>query len=262
MQQAEGSASMVAVTAAADSRTNTVVVTGPESVLNVVDEVIKKLDSPMANVADVKVFHLEYADASNTVPAYQRGLRAKPAPRLPESLVAVQLAAEASRFSSAGGSGAAMGGDGRHDGRPRAATAAPSSDVTVIASADTRTNSVVVSGPPETLAVIGQIIKDLDENPAAERRIFVYALKNATATSLMTILNNLFQEMQTLNQRVTGTRSTTISGGQERGGCRGRAAGGGMAGGGGRRPPRPRTAAISPKRPTSRPIRTPTPCCA
>ena len=32
-----------------------------------------------------------------------------------------------------------------------------------------------------------QIIKDLDENPAAERRIFVYALKNGTASSLMTI---------------------------------------------------------------------------
>ena len=42
---------MVAVTAAADSRTNTVVVTGPEQVLNVVEEVVKKLDSPLSNVA-------------------------------------------------------------------------------------------------------------------------------------------------------------------------------------------------------------------
>ncbi len=57
---------MVQVTAAADSRTNTVVVTGPEAVLNVVAGVIEKLDSQIPNVADVKVFHLKYADATDT----------------------------------------------------------------------------------------------------------------------------------------------------------------------------------------------------
>jgi general secretion pathway protein D len=104
------------------------------------------------------------------------------------------------------------------------------SDITVVASADTRTNSVVVSGPAETLVVITQIIKELDANPAAERRIFVYALKNANATNLMTILNNLFQEMQALNQQVTGSR-TSMTGGQRNAGAAG--AGGGMAAGGG-----------------------------
>ena len=107
------------------------------------------------------------------------------------------------------------------------------SDIAVVASADTRTNSIVVSGPPETLTVIAQIIKELDANPAAERRIFVYALKNGTASSLMTILNNLFQQMQTLNQRATGTRSTTTGGARNVGAAGGGAGGGGMAGGGG-----------------------------
>ncbi len=224
--QGEGSTSMVAVTAAADSRTNTVVVTGPESVLNVVDEVIKKLDSPLANVADVKVFHLEYADASNTSQLINEVFgQSRTSSTSSRSRSSSQQTQQIQFRGGPGGLGM-MGGQGGQ-------TTGSSADVTVIASADTRTNSVVVSGPQETLTVIAQIIKDLDENPAAERRIFVYALKNGTASSLMTILNNLFQQMQTLNQRATGTRSTTTGGARNAGAAGGGAAGGGMAGGGG-----------------------------
>jgi len=225
--QGEGSTSMVAVTAAADSRTNTVVVTGPETVLNVVEEVIKKLDSPLANVADVKVFHLEYADASNTAQLINEVFgqsRTSSSSRSSRS-----SSQQSQQIMFRGGPGG--GGMGMMGGQGGQTTG--SSDITVVASGDTRTNSVVVSGPQETLAVIGQIIKDLDENPAAERRIFVYPLKNGTATSLMTILNNLFQEMQTLNQRATGTRSTATGGARNAGAAGGGAAGGGMAGGGG-----------------------------
>ncbi|MCL5282589.1 MAG: hypothetical protein M1376_22105, partial [Planctomycetes bacterium] len=226
--QGDGSQSMVAVTAAADSRTNTVVVTGPESVLTVVDEVVKKLDSPLANVADVKVFHLEYADASNTAQLINEvfGQSGTSSSRSRSSRSSSQQSQQIMFRGGPGGGFGMMGGAGGQ------ATTSPA-DIGVVASADTRTNSVVVSGPQETLAVIAQIIKDLDENPAAERRIFVYPLKNGTASSLMTILNNLFQQMQTLNQRVTGTRSTTTGGARNTGVGGAGAAGGGMAAGGG-----------------------------
>jgi len=225
--QGEGAQSTVAVTAAADSRTNTVVVTGPETVLTVVDEVVKKLDSPLANVADVKVFHLEYADASNTAQLINEvfGQTGTTSSRSRSSRSSSQQM-QAIQFRGGPGGGFGM------MGTPGGQTGTSSADVGVVASADTRTNSVVVSGPQETLAVIAQIIKDLDENPAAERRIFVYPLKNGTATSLMTILNTLFQQMQTLNQRATGTRSTTTGGARNAGaGGGGAAGGGGMAGG-------------------------------
>jgi general secretion pathway protein D len=51
---------------------------------------------------------------------------------------------------------------------------------------------------------IARIIKDLDENPEQERQIFVYPLKNGTAANLTTILNNMFTEMQSLNQQGSG----------------------------------------------------------
>jgi hypothetical protein len=193
--QAEG-ATMVQVTAAADSRTNTVVVTGPEAVLKVVEGVIAKLDSPISNVADVKVFHLQYADASDTselindVFGQQSSSSSSRSSRNSQQNQSV-------RFMGGGMMGGMMGGRGGMMGGQTGQSSSGGgsiSDVAVIASADSRTNSVVVSGPPETLEIVAQIIKQLDENPEQERRIFVYALKNASASNLMTILNNLFTQ--------------------------------------------------------------------
>ena len=226
-QQAEGTG-LVQVTAAADSRTNTVVVTGPESVLNVVAGVIEKLDSPISNVADVKVFHLEYADATDTAELINEVFgqsRTSSSSRSSRSSQQTQQV----RFGM-GGRGGFGGFGGMIGGQTSQSGSGSMSDVSVIASADSRTNSVVVSGPPETLEIIAQVIKQLDENPEQERRIFVYALRNANATNLMTILNNLFIEMAALDQQGTSSRgSQQFQGGAQRGGATGGAAGGGTS---------------------------------
>jgi len=224
--QAEG-ATMVQVTAAADSRTNTVVVTGPEAVLKVVEGVISKLDSPIANVADVKVFHLQYADATNTAELINEvfGQQSSSSSRSSRNTQQNQQVS----FQRGGMMGGMMGGRGGMMGGQTGQTGAGGgsiSDVSVIASADSRTNSVVVSGPPETLEIIAQIIKELDENPEQERRIFVYPLENANATNLMTILNNLFTQMAALQSQGTSSRGTQQFQGQAARGTTGQAAGG------------------------------------
>lgn len=228
-QQAEGS-TMVQVTAAADSRTNTVVVTGPEAVLKVVEGVISKLDSPIANVADVKVFHLQYADATNTAELINEvfGQQSSSSSRTSRNTQQNQQVS----FQRGGMMGGMMGGRGGMTGGQTGQTGVGGgggsiSDVSVIASADSRTNSVVVSGPPETLEIIAQIIKELDENPEQERRIFVYPLENANATNLMTILNNLFTQMAALQSQGTSSRGTQQFQGQAARGATGQAAAGG-----------------------------------
>ncbi len=178
------------VVAAADSQTNTVVVTGPDNLLEVVAEVVKNLDAQVPNVADVKVYHLEYADAQDTAELINE--------------VFGESGTSSRRTSSRNQQNQQV--RFQRGGFPGAQQQTPQgnvSDVVVIASADSRTNSVVVSGPPTTLEIISQIIKDLDENPEQERRIFVYPLKNATASNLMEVLNNLFAEIQALNQAST-----------------------------------------------------------
>jgi general secretion pathway protein D len=206
MQQGQ-SDSTLNVVAAADSQTNTVVVTGPAAILDIVEATIKRLDSQIPNVADVKVFHLQYADAQNTA----------------------SLVNEIFGSGRTGTTGRTTGRTQQNQqiqfgrgGQQAAQTTGTTSDVTVAASADSRTNSVVVTGPPDLMDTIAQVIKDLDENPQQERQIFVYPLKNGTASNLMTILNNLFQEMQSLNQQTTGRTGQQFQG----------ATGGGATGGG------------------------------
>ena len=213
------------VTAAADSRTNTVVVTGPDAVLDVVEDTVKKLDAQIPNVADVKVFRLQYADASNTAQLLNQVFGASLTSSRSSSRNTQQSQQVTFQAGGRGGQIGTMGGQGT--------TADTASDVAVVAAADTRTNSVVVSGAPETLKIIGDVINELDQNPEQERRIFVYPLKNATASNLVTVLNNIFTQLRSFNQQTTGTTRTIGTtgggGGGERGGG---AAGGGAAAGG------------------------------
>ncbi|MEN6426785.1 MAG: secretin N-terminal domain-containing protein, partial [Phycisphaerales bacterium] len=218
MTQSEQTTSSVGVVAAADSMTNTVVVTGPDAVLTVIESVIEKLDAKIPNVADVKVFHLQYADATDTA-------------ELINEVFGEQSSSSSSSRSSRSsqsqqvmfGRGGMMGGPGGMMGGQQTSSSSIS-DVSVIASADSQTNAVVVSGPAETLTIVAQVIKELDVNPEQERRIFVYPLENANATNLMTILNNLFTEMAALEAEGTSSRSggQQFQGGQtSRGGTTG-----------------------------------------
>ncbi|MEN6578079.1 MAG: secretin N-terminal domain-containing protein [Phycisphaerales bacterium] len=201
MMQSEQTTSSVGVVAAADSMTNTVVVTGPDAILTVIESVIEKLDAKIPNVADVKVFHLQYADATDTA-------------ELINEVFGEQSSSSSSSRSSRNsqsqqvmfGRGGMMGGPGGMMGGQQS-SGSSISDVSVIASADSQTNAVVVSGPAETLTIVAQVVKELDVNPEQERRIFVYPLENANATNLMTILNNLFTEMAALEAEGTSSRT-------------------------------------------------------
>ena len=200
-QDGDQEANQATVVAAADSMTNTVVVAGPANILEVVSEVVQRLDAPVPDVADVKVFHLEYADAQDTA-------------ELINEIFADSSSSRSSRSSQQ--SQQVRFGFGGRSGGQQPQTGGGASAVEVVASADSRTNSVVVSGPPETLVIIAQVVEELDANPEQERRIFVYPLKNANATNLMEILNNLFAEMQALEQ-TAGQTGQQFQGGQRGG---------------------------------------------
>jgi len=202
--QQDTTSSMLTVTAAGDSQTNSVVVTGPTEILDLVADVIKNVDRQLATLADVKVYHLEYADAQDTSELINEVFGESASSSRSTSSRNQQNQAVSFRggFGSRGGSQDATG------------TGGGIADVPIIASADSRTNSVVVSGPEETLKIVTDVVKQLDENPEQERQIFLYPLKNANATNLMTILNSLFAEMAALNDEGTGTTGQQFQGNQ------------------------------------------------
>ena len=163
--QQQETSSMLKVRASADSRTNSVVVTGPKEIMDVVADVIKNMDKQVPNFADVKVYHLEYADAQDT------------AELINEVFGQSRTSSQTTRSTGQQNQAISFRGFGGRGGQPQTTDSTGGvSDVEIIASADSRTNSVVVSGPPETLGIITGVIKELDENPEQERQIFLYPL--------------------------------------------------------------------------------------
>ena len=61
---------------------------------------------------------------------------------------------------------------------------------------DVRTNTIIVTAPRESMALIERMIKDLDSNSTGSKRIEVFQLVNADADAMARILTELFQLRQ------------------------------------------------------------------
>ena len=59
---------------------------------------------------------------------------------------------------------------------------------------DSRTNRIFLTGPPETLPLIEELIRTLDENPATSAQLKVFQIRNGDASDLVQVLRSLFPE--------------------------------------------------------------------
>jgi general secretion pathway protein D len=219
------------VIASADTRTNSVVVTAPPENLKAVDALIKLLDSNPGTGSDMKVFQLQYADAESAAKLIQ------------------------SMFPQANaGLGAGYGPQSRGGGQINQLLLHMP---LVIASADDRTNTLVVTAPADVLKVVEALVHQLDANPASKQTFFIYRLSNGKSADMAAVMNQLFGANIGSGSRTTSTSSqgrgfgtgqgigrgngqgrsgfgagqTGLGGGMGMGGFGGRGAVGGFAGG-------------------------------
>lgn len=163
------------VTAIADERTNSVVINAPEELLPAITSLIESLDTPVSIMTEVRVFTLNYADAEEMV----------------ETITGIFASDEDSnsnqnqRFR-----GGPFGGNDQTSSSNESAREQELS--TVLAVADTRTNSVIVSAVTSTMAQVAQIIDQLDKNPAMTQKVYVYSLSNANGESVAQMLSDMF----------------------------------------------------------------------
>jgi len=175
----------------ANASSNTLIYTDTEANIRRIVEIVRALDTTMAAVAEIRTWQLKYATASTTAQLITQMFPAEDTTAQRQGGFAGGLA----RFF-----GGAVAGQ-----QPAQQTEGTRRAVRVIASADDRTNTLVVSAPPDSMTVIAQIVEKLDASPAAESAVFIYPLKNAQAKNVEAVLNTLF-----------GTRGTTTTGGTAR----------------------------------------------
>jgi len=181
----------------ANASSNALILTDTGANVRRIVEIVRALDTHMSTVAEVKVFQLVYAEATDTAKLINEIFKQEE-----------QQAAQAAGPS--GGMRMLFRGSGREE---QATTAEGARGPKVVAVGDERTNTVVVSGPADTLEVVAHVIGGLDENPAEEEAILVYTLKNAQAENLETVLNELFSEAE-------GTQTGTSTSGRGQAGSR------------------------------------------
>ncbi len=184
---------------AANEDSNVLILTATTADIKRFVEIVNALDTHLAAVAEVRVYRLKYANATNVAELI--------------NTIFEQQQQSSSSSQQMGGPFGAMREFMRRGGRDSQDTGSQETTgprTNVSAAADERTNTVVVSGPSDVLKVIDGVIKDLDSKPGEELTVFTYHLKNADAENLVEVLNNLYTQMSSMT---TGQTAGTRTGG-------------------------------------------------
>jgi general secretion pathway protein D len=181
------------VVAVADERSNSVVVGAPGDMMPLVEALVEELDGLPEELPVMRVFPLKYADAEEMADLINDLFNPTSSNSRTGNSGSQRIAGDTGGRRSRGGMleqmMARMQGQ-RSQGEQRTASTEES---TVQAIADLRTNSVVVTAVRESMAIVEEMVEQLDANPAKDRKVFVYSLENADAEEVAEILQQTFQ---------------------------------------------------------------------
>jgi type II secretion system protein D len=156
-----------------EPRTNALIIAGPAESMELLEALVKQLDTPSA-VAQIKVFRIVKGDATSMVQMLHMLLF--------------------SRTTNAGAMPSA----------PLAGAESESTLVPVRFSVDLRTNSIIATGSQSDLAIIEALLLRLDEDKGTPRKNAVYRLKNAPAPDIARSINEFLRSEKQVQQTTPG----------------------------------------------------------
>jgi general secretion pathway protein D len=199
-------------TMTANEAGNAIVITDTQANIRRVAEVIKAIDTGAEDVTEVRVFHLRYADPNEM--AELLGNVFPDDTRSGTSQSPVQFGG--GPFGG-GGFRNFFGGGGGNNNRGGASTGSTNQRIKkrakVIAVADPRTSSVIVSATKDLIDQIAGMVEQLDANPARKQHVYVYSLDNADVTEVQTVLEDMFERNSTTasrNNRSSGNQNNAL----------------------------------------------------
>lgn len=204
----------------ANKDSNSLIVTDTQINVRHIVEIVAALDTSVDTVSAIKVFKLRNADPYEMAQLLT-SLFSTPA-------TAQTGGSDRSRFLAAIASGGfSRGGDsGRGDRNSSGASRSRSGAAgglanQIVAVADPRTYSVVVTAAKTQMPEIGEMIAKLDTSSDRKQKVYVYTLENADVKQVESILKNLFQgsnsrvstsnEVDPLSTRASNNSQTTAT---------------------------------------------------
>ena len=182
-------------TIVANEAGNSIVVTDTQSNIRHLAEIIRAIDDSAEGETEIRVFHLSHAS-----PADVAGELAQ---IFPSSGTGGSQTQSPIRF---GGGGPGGGGGGGFFARMMAANAGGSSSgqnsrvqkqSQVVAVADSRTSSVIVTASKDLMTEIAGMMEQLDVASDRDQGVYVFQMKNGDPQQALTVLQNMFQTSST-----------------------------------------------------------------
>jgi type II secretory pathway component GspD/PulD (secretin) len=184
-----------------DNRMNSLIVSAPLDYMGLLEQIITRLDNSSHQKAKIKVFALINADARQTAELLTTLFRLQQVGAPPPGQRSIQYTLVKP-----------IDPDIPSQGEEAVASAVLGTDEqsALTVTVDPRTNSLLVGGTEEYVALVSEIINALDSSEALERRTEVYRLKNAQAVEVSTAIRNFLDQerqrvTQVLGQEAVGT---------------------------------------------------------
>ncbi|USN98216.1 MAG: hypothetical protein H6810_08490 [Phycisphaeraceae bacterium] len=174
-----------------DLRTNSVMVSAPPAVMELIEEIIQDLDNETSGDREIAQYRLQNADAQ------QMALLLRDLFNLQQQGDRLVLVPRQTRDEEQPDQIQGQGAEGMF-------TPVPDMRQALAITIDRRTNTLLVSGTKEYLEQVKQVVEQLDEIDANEREQLVYALKNAQAADIQQVLTNYFAGEADLRREVLG----------------------------------------------------------
>ena len=189
------------VTAVADEHSNSIIVAAPEEYLPMIADLIANVDTVVQDVTELRVFILRNADPVEMA-----------------ELLTNLFPDETSTSDNNRGPGFRFGGGGPfgrggNDGNGTSSTGSDRAkrQSRVMAVADARTSSIVVSASNDQMDQIAAMITQLDSNSSRKQKVFVYSLENADSQEVETILRGLFEGENTRNAQTGNQQNNALT---------------------------------------------------
>ncbi len=191
-----------AATMTANEAGNAIIITDSEANIHRIAEIIHAIDGGAEDVTEVRVFHLMFADPTEMAELLGNVF--------PDESKATDDNRTPVRFGGPFGGFFGRGGGGGNNAAAQTQGQSGKKKSKVIAVADLRTSSVVVSATANLMEQIAGMVAQLDANPAKKKKVFVYSLQNADVRQVQQVLQDMFPNSTTANNRNTSSQTDVL----------------------------------------------------
>jgi general secretion pathway protein D len=186
------------VVATADERSNSLVVSAPDDIMPTIEQLVREIDVAVSDVTELRVFHLLNADPVEMAEQFSE--------LFPDDSKSTDQNQAGFRF------GPFRGGPfgGNRGNQTDTSSTRNKKKGRVLAVADQRTSSLLVSAASELMPQIEQMVAQLDASSGKKQRVYIYSLENADVSQVEQVVRDMFERTTTTQNRNTQNKTSAL----------------------------------------------------